>query len=203
MVPWSRSLMIWSRWHGDCFAPLDHHQRLKECTMIIRQMTAGMPVMLIIALTCSPAKAAPSQFASLSAIDNAVAAFTGQPIGVSGGAALPVDRRLRLAACQAPFSVAWYGAARTSVSVSCPDLGSWRIFVPVTAAARQQPAAIAVERGESITVSVVGEGFSVSEPAEALDSGPIGAWIRVRAGPKANPVRARIVRPGLAELPVE
>ena len=171
--------------------------------MTNRTIITGLPVIFILALTCAAAEAAPGQFASLSAIDNAVAAFTGQPIGVSGGATLPVDRRLRLATCDAPLALAWYGASRSSVSVSCPDLANWRIFVPVTASARQQSAATAVERGESITVSVVGDGFTVSEPAEALDSGPIGAWIRVRAGAKANPVRARIVRPGLAELPVE
>ncbi|WP_295527412.1 flagella basal body P-ring formation protein FlgA [Novosphingobium sp. Chol11] len=158
---------------------------------------------LMLALAASPAQAAPGQFASLSAIDNAVAAFTGQPIGVSGGAALPVDRRLRLAACAAPLALAWHGSAHASVSVLCPDAGSWRIFVPVTAAARQEPATAAVERGENITVAVVGDGFTVSQPAEALESGPVGAWIRVRTGPKTSPVRARIMRPGLAEMPVE
>ncbi len=158
---------------------------------------------LVLALAASPVAAAPGEFASLSAIDNAVAAFTGQSIGVSGGAALPVDRRLRLASCSAPFVLAWHGAAHASISVSCPDAGSWRIFVPVSAAARQEPAAVAVERGENITVAVVGDGFTVSQPGEALDSGALGAWIRVRTNPKTSPVRARVVRPGLAEVPVE
>ncbi len=192
--------MIWSKWHGDCFAEIEPHC-LKVCPMILRPMIPILPLML--ALAAAPADAAPGQFASLAAIDNAVAAFTGQAIGVSGGAALPVDRRLRLAACSAPFALAWHGSAQTSVSVSCPDAGSWRIFVPVTAATRQEPAAAAVERGENITLAVVGDGFTVSEPGEALESGPVGAWIRVRTGPKASPVRARIVRPGLAELPVD
>jgi flagellar basal body P-ring formation protein FlgA len=162
----------------------------------------SLPLMLALAIAATPAHAAPGQFVNLSAIDNAVAAFTGQTIGVSGGAALPVDRRLRLAPCSSPFALAWHGSAQTSVSVSCPDAGSWRIFVPVSAAARQEHAAAAVERGESITVAVVGDGFTVSQPGEALESGPVGAWIRVRTNPKASPVRARIVRPGLAEMPV-
>ncbi len=162
-----------------------------------------LPMMLALALAATPAHADPGQFASLSAIDSAVSAFTGQPIGVSGGAALPVDRRLRLAACSGPLALAWYGSAHASVSVACPDPGSWRIFVPVTAATRQETAAAAVERGESITLAVVGDGFTVSQPGEALESGPVGAWIRVRTGPKASPVRARIVHPGLAEMPVE
>lgn len=136
-------------------------------------------------------------------IDSAVAAFTGQQIGVPGGAAQPVDRRLRLAGCNAPLALAWYGAAQTSVLVSCPDLGGWRVFVPVREARRDAPAAIAVARGEGVTVTVAGDGFSVSQPGEALDAGAVGAWIRVRTSAKGDPLRARIVRPGLVELPLD
>jgi flagella basal body P-ring formation protein FlgA len=35
-----------------------------------------------------------------------------------------------------------------------------------------------------------------------MDAGAIGAWIRVRTNAKADPVRARIVRPGRVELPM-
>jgi flagella basal body P-ring formation protein FlgA len=142
-------------------------------------------------------------FTDLALIDNSVAAFTGQPIGVPGGAAQPVDRRLRLAACAAPLALSWYGAAQTSVLVSCPDMGGWRVFVPVREARREAPAAIAVARGEGVTVTVAGAGFSVSQPGEAMDAGAVGAWIRVRTAAKADPLRARVVRPGLVELPVD
>lgn len=151
-----------------------------------------------------PALAAPHT--DLAAIDNAVAAFTGQQIGVPGGAAQPVDRRLRLAACSAPLALSWYGNAQTSVLVRCPDAVGWRVFVPVSAARvapAVAPAAIAVARGEGVTVTVAGVGFSVSQPGEALDAGAVGAWIRVRTAAKAGPLRARVVRPGLVELPVE
>lgn len=151
-----------------------------------------------------PALAAP--LTDLAAIDNAVAAFTGQQIGVPGGAAQPVDRRLRLAACSAPLALSWYGNAQTSVLVRCPDAVGWRVFVPVSAARvapAVAPAAIAVARGEGVTVTVAGVGFSVSQPGEALDAGAVGAWIRVRTAAKAGPLRARVVRPGLVELPVE
>jgi flagella basal body P-ring formation protein FlgA len=59
-----------------------------------------------------------------------------------------------------------------------------------------------VARGEGVTITVAGDGFSVSQPGEAMDAGAIGAWIRVRTNAKADPVRARIVRPGLVELPM-
>ncbi len=149
-----------------------------------------------------PVLAAP--LTELAAIDRAVAAFTGQQIGVPGGAAQPVDRRLRLAACSAPLALSWYGNAQTSVLVRCPDAGGWRVFVPVGAPrAAEAPAAIAVARGEGVTVSVAGDGFTVSQPGEALDAGAVGAWIRVRTAAKADPLRARVVRPGLVELPVD
>jgi flagella basal body P-ring formation protein FlgA len=62
--------------------------------------------------------------------------------------------------------------------------------------------------------SLVGEGHRVTpveQGGEALDPGPVGGWIRVRSaaapgtGPAARTeaMRARIVRPGLVEVPVE
>lgn len=147
-----------------------------------------------------PARAEP--FADHAAIDAAVADFTGAGIGQGGGATLPVDRRLRLAACRQPLALGWNGARRDSVVVSCPDAGSWRIFVPVLVAAPTAAAAPAIARGEAVTIEASGEGFSVSQPGEALDAGAVGAWIRVRPAGKGEPLRARIVRPGLVSLPV-
>jgi flagella basal body P-ring formation protein FlgA len=141
------------------------------------------------------------------AIDRDVAAFTGQPIGAPGGAARPVDRRLRLVACTAPLALSWRGDARSSILVECPDTGGWHIYVATMAQpagnARQTPAVPVIERGQAVTVAVTGDGFSVSQPAEALESGAIGAWIRVRTQAKAEPVQAQVVRPGRVEVPVE
>ena len=162
-----------------------------------------LPLNFAALLAAPPLLAAPVPATNLAMIDNAVAAFTGQPIGVPGGAAQPVDRRLRLGLCSAPLALSWYGASQTSVLVSCPDAASWRVFVPVVQARRETPAAVAVAKGEGVTIIVAGDGFSVSQPGEALDAGAVGAWIRVRTNAKADPVRARIVRPGQVELPVD
>ena len=149
-----------------------------------------------------PAHAA-SPFADLAGIDREVADFTGKPIGQTGGAMMPVDRRLRLNACASPLALSWRTARRDAVLVQCPDPGSWRIFVPVRAG-ENAPAAIA--RGESVTIAVVGEGFAVSQPGEALDAGAVGDWIRVRtlrsgsANTQNDAVRARITRPGEVEV---
>jgi flagella basal body P-ring formation protein FlgA len=149
-----------------------------------------------------PAHAA-SPFADLIAIDREVAEFTGKTIGQNGGAMMPVDRRLRLNACVAPLALNWRTNRRDAVLVQCPDPGSWRIFVPVRMA-ENAPSAIA--RGEAVTIAVVGDGFAVSQPGEALDAGAVGDWIRVRTLRSGNnysqgdAVRARITRPGEVEV---
>ncbi|MFN3424450.1 MAG: flagella basal body P-ring formation protein FlgA [Novosphingobium meiothermophilum] len=151
-----------------------------------------------------PAGAQPAGFHDLAAVDAAVAAFTGAGIGQPGGAVLPVDRRLRLAPCRSPLAASWYGGRQDNVLVQCPDPGGWRLFVATSGNARQDAAAPpAVARGETVTVSVSGEGFAVSQPGEALESGPVGGWIRVRTSAKGVPIRARIERPGLVVVPLD
>lgn len=150
---------------------------------------------LVLALAAGPALAAPAGIADLSAIDAQVAAF-------AGGTAVPVDRRLRLTACAAPLALSWRGARRDTVLVQCPDPGGWRLFVPVVGGtAPGEAAEPVILRGDAVTVTVRGDGFSVSQPGEALEPGAQGAWIRVRAGARKDAIRARVVRPGLVEIP--
>ncbi len=148
--------------------------------------------------------AASAAFADLDAIDRQVAAFTGAAGGAQGGAAMPLDRRLRLRPCHWPLAVTWRGERRESVVVQCPDEGGWRLFVPVRAAAQPFAAMPAVNRGDAVTIAVSGDGFSVNQPGEALESGPIGAWVRVRpaggAGKPGGPMQARIIRAGLVGI---
>ncbi|MEQ8411688.1 MAG: flagella basal body P-ring formation protein FlgA [Erythrobacter sp.] len=156
------------------------------------------------------------------AIDAAVAAFTGVGVGEPGGAIAPADRRLRLAPCPAPLETAWHGRARTTVRVACPGPGGWRVFVALragpaagnAAGIAARPAARAaplVERGDPVTVMVRGRGFTVQQAGEAMEAGRAGDWIGIRLAAtsraasrsgRPEPVRARIVRPGLAEIPV-
>jgi flagella basal body P-ring formation protein FlgA len=153
----------------------------------------------------APAASAANPFADLAAIDAQVAAFTGHAIGQTGGASTAVDRRLRLNACRSPLALSWRAGRRETVLVECPDLGSWRLFVPVRAAEVSTGlASVAVARGEQVTVAVVGEGFSISQPGEAMDSGGVGEWIRVRGvkngTPQGDAMRAMIIRPGTVEV---
>ena len=148
-------------------------------------------------------------FADLGAIDRQVEAFTGSPIGAPGGALMPVDRRMRLRSCGAALAVSWNGLRRDSLQVQCPEAGGWRIFVQLAnASLGAAPALPAVSRGDAVTIAVQGDGFSVSQPGEALEQGPVGAWIRVRpvrsvaAGPKGDTLRAQILRPGMVVIPL-
>lgn len=162
-----------------------------------------------LALTLSMAAAATANAQTIrastdpAAIDRAVAAFTGAGIGTPGGARMASDPRLQLAPCAAPLTVSWHTPARTAVAVECPGPTPWRVFVaisPAQNAATPRPAP-AVKRGDALTIVVRGRGFSVQQPGEAMEAGAIGDWIEVRASRKAQALRARIERPGLAVVP--
>ena len=165
-------------------------------------MIRTVPV-LAAALCASPALA--QSYADLGAVARAVAAFTGAAQGAPGGAALPVDRRLRLAPCPAGLTLGWYGVRQDTVEVRCPVTRGWKLYVPLAASgANAAPAAPAIIRGDAVTISVSGVGFAVSQPGEAIESGAIGAWIKVRGPGQGAPVlRAKVLRPGLVgmELP--
>lgn len=154
------------------------------------------------------AAAVSGNFADLSAIDRQVAAFTGAGVGEVGGALTPVDRRLRLQPCLGGVALSWRTTLQDSVVVQCGDANGWRLFVPVKrpVAAVAAAQANAVNRGDAVSIAVSGDGFTVSQPGEAMEAGPIGAWIRVRpvsvGSASAEPMRARIERPGLVTLPM-
>lgn len=153
------------------------------------------------------AAASVTGFADLDAIDRQVATFTGAPAGQAGGAMTPVDRRLRLQPCRSGLALSWRSAAQDSVLVQCGDADGWRLFVPVRMSGAASAAPLAVARGDAVAIAVTGEGFTVSQPGEALEAGPVGGWIRVRlaggAGVlRAETMRARIERPGLVTVPL-
>ena len=89
----------------------------------------------------------------------------------------------------------------------------WR-DVPLTTGAMvgAMAAAPAVNKGDAVSIAVTGDGFTVSQPGEALEGGPIGGWIRVRpvksGGAAASfagngeTLRAQVVRPGTVAIPL-
>lgn len=162
---------------------------------------SGLAVALLLAV---PAHAA--AFADLDMLDRQVAAFTGAAVGQPGGALLPLDRRLRLQPCVTGVALSWRSANRESVVIQCGDANGWRLFVPVRQSGPDAPAELAVRRGDAVAIAISGEGFTVSQPGEALQSGAVGAWVAVRPASAgratADTIQGQIVRPGLVAVPV-
>ena len=156
---------------------------------------------LAIAALASAAPLLAQSYADLAAVDRAVAQFTGAAQGEPGGAAQPVDRRLRLAPCRVPLLTAWHGTRQDTVAVSCPVPGGWKLYVPLAGAGNAANAAPIITRGDAVTITVSGQGFAVSQGGEALESGAAGAWIKVRGlGAGAPVLRAKVLRPGVVGM---
>ena len=163
-----------------------------------------IPLLVSAAVLAGAAPAAAAGFTDPAEIDRAVAAFTGAAMGTEGGARLPVDRRLKLARCNAGLALEWYGRSQDTVLVRCPVAGGWRLFVPVESGPAAAPAQDVVARGEAVSIAVRGRGFTLSRQGEALEAGAVGEWIRVRpVGTKRDTIRARVLQPGKVgmELP--
>lgn len=160
-------------------------------------------------LAASPAAAA--GFQDTGALDRAVAAFTGRPIGAEGGARTPVDGRLRLAQCPT-VALAWRSDAHDAVVVTCsgPD---WRLFVqvmhaaPVAMTPSAAPAAAAVKappvirRGDPVTVEAGSDGFTIARDGVAMGDAPPGGRLLIKVDDAKSPVQAVAVESGRATLP--
>lgn len=158
--------------------------------------------------------AAGVQFQDTTAIDVAVAAFTGHQAGEEGGARTPVDKRLKLAACPLP-QLDWRGTYQDAVVVSC-DTPRWRIFVPVKLAAQAPRAPVAaaaapvaamvkaepvIRRGDPVTVEAGSGGFSITRDGVAMGDALPGGRFMVKVDPAKPPIQAVAVESGRATLP--
>ena len=164
-------------------------------------LAAALPFAALLMLH-TPAYAA--ELHDLAAIDREVAAFTGVPVGGSGGAQAQVDRQMRLARCSQPLALDYYGA-RTSIRVVCPDAGSWRVFVPLMQARGEEAGAAVVSRRDLLRVEAGGNGFRVSRSGEALEDGRAGAMIRVRINDgsrQGRVIAAEVIEAGRVRVPI-
>jgi len=166
---------------------------------------------MFLPLLLAPVFLSGAGFQDTAALDRAVAAFTGRPLGAEGGARAPVDPRLRLAPCPT-VALSWRTEAHDAVVASCtgPD---WRIFVPVTgarpAAARTVPSVISaptaatpvIRRGDPVVIAADDAGFSITREGVAMADAVPGARLLVRVADARAPVQAQAVAPGRATLP--
>lgn len=162
----------------------------------------------ICALCGNPAMA--QKFENLDRLDSIVAMSVGANIGEPGGAASPVDRRLKLAACPDMPQVS--GPVFGAAMVECKAHG-WRIRVPLTpggahaavpAARTVRPAAqkqVIVKRGDPVQLIAGGPSFTVSRLMIADEDGAVGDMIRVREDRKSDPVLAQVQEMGIVRIP--
>ena len=171
-----------------------------------------MRPLLALALAAFPAAASAQGFQSTQLLDQAVQQFTGAGIGTEGGAAAPVDRRLKLAACPLP-QLDWRTEAHDAVVVRCMA-PVWRIFVPVRQPARAPaPVSVAqrapapakpapvIRRGDPVTVEAGAAGFSITREGVAMGDAAAGGRLAVRVDPAKPPIQAVALEPGRAALP--
>lgn len=150
-------------------------------------MPKSRHIMAALAIGAAGPACAQAGFHDLAALDALVSANVGE------GAARPVDRRLRLAACpDTPVIAAPVGGA---VAVRCAARG-WRIRVPLVAPPRAASAEPAIRRGERVTVVVEMPAFTLSTSGIASESGPVGARIAVRVEGRATPLIGEILPDG-------
>ncbi|MDR6852523.1 flagella basal body P-ring formation protein FlgA [Sphingomonas sp. BE123] len=150
-------------------------------------------------------------FQSTEALDQLVERFAGAPIGAEGGARAAVDKRLKLAACDAP-QLSWRSAAEDAVVIRCQGPQQWRVFVPVNALPKAAPTAAApapvaakpelvIRRGDPVMLEAGAPGFSITREGLAMADATVGARVLVKTDDKRPPVAAIALAPGRAKLP--
>jgi len=154
--------------------------------------------------------AAAQSFQDTTALDKAVAGFTGHPIGEEGGAAMAIDKRLKLAACPT-VAMSWHTDRHDAVVVTCPA-PQWKIFVrtrmapppPAAAATPAVPAAkpvIVVKRNDPVTIVAGDNGFSVTRDGIAMSDAPVGGRVLVQVERGKPPIQTIVVEAGKVTLP--
>ncbi|WP_231639040.1 flagella basal body P-ring formation protein FlgA [Sphingomonas profundi] len=166
------------------------------------------------ALLLLPAPALAAGLQNLDALERRLVIALGADIGQPGGPTVPLDRRLKLAAC--PSDVAIDPPALGAVALRCAEIG-WRIRVPLvrggtggkilpaTGNAAPPPslarAAPVIRRGDPVDLIAGEPGFSVSSQVIAEQDGAPGDRIRVRGDPRKPPIMAEVVDAATVRLP--
>lgn len=146
----------------------------------------------------------------LDALERQLVIALGADIGHPGGPRVPVDRRLKLAACPTDLTIdpPRMGAA----TVRCAALG-WRIRVPLLPGGRESdPVAMSaivpapraepvIRRGDAIELATGARGFTVTSEVIAQRDGAVGDRIPVRADSKSAPLMVVVVDAGHARMP--
>jgi flagellar basal body P-ring formation protein FlgA len=162
---------------------------------MIRLHTALASVLLLAA----PALA--NDFEDFDRLDARIAELA----AATGEKADAIDRRIKLARC--PEAPALQRGSTGMIAIRCAALG-WRLRVPTNAAladlAQRGKVQIAetpvVRKGEAVNVMVVGDEFSVSYVATAMDDGAVGSSVRVKFSTAGAFLTATVTAPGKVQI---
>jgi flagellar basal body P-ring formation protein FlgA len=152
-------------------------------------MIRPIAAMLSAAMLASPAFA--DNFEDLAALDARVAEL---------GIADAIDPRIRLPRCPEPALLD--ANMPGMVAIRCASLG-WRLRVPLRAEssnAALPSQKLAVQRGETVNVMIVGDSYSLSYDGIAMDDGPVGGTVRVKFSTRGAFLTATVTGPGAVEI---
>jgi flagella basal body P-ring formation protein FlgA len=167
---------------------------------------------LALALILLPAPALAAGLQNLDALERKLVIALGADIGAPGGPTVPLDRRLKLAAC--PSDVVIDPPVMGAAVLRCAEIG-WRIRVPLVRGGKtlpaggsalpanlsQQRAAPVIRRGDPVDLVAGDSGFAVSSQVIAEQDGAPGDRIRVRGDRAKPPIMAEVVDSGTVRLP--
>jgi flagella basal body P-ring formation protein FlgA len=112
-----------------------------------------------------------------------------------------IDRRIKLPRC--PEAAMLDTGGNTMIAVRCLSLG-WRLRVPAVSApgpiSQNKAEPFAIRRGEGVNVMIVGDSFSVSYDATAMDDGAVGKPIRVKFSSGGTFLTATVIAPGKVQM---
>jgi flagella basal body P-ring formation protein FlgA len=176
-------------------------------------MKSAIPIPAIVLAALLLAATAHAQNAlppaqDLGELEQLVVTRLGADIGQPGGPMMPIDRRMRLAAC--PTGIEIDPPTIGAVTVRCTTAG-WRLRVPLTrpvavagaatsSTIPAQPAKADIRRGDPVELVAQGKAFQVSIDGTAMEDAFIGGRVRVSTGGRGQTLFAEVVDVGKVRL---
>lgn len=170
----------------------------------------GSALALAVAPVAVGAQTALPPAQNLDTLERMVVAALGADIGQVGGPLAPLDRRMRLADCGSGVQID--PPSIGAVTVRCPATG-WRLRVPLARSVTSfsprpgTPApqtiampASAVRRGDPVKLLAVGDRYSISIDATAMEDADIGGRVRVSTAAKGSTLFAEVIDVGRVRL---
>lgn len=165
-----------------------------------------------LALAATPllAQSAVPPAQDLNQLEQIVVTTLGADVGQPGGPMVPIDRRMRLAAC--PIGIQIDPPTAGAVTIRCTTAG-WRLRVPLmrvdiisTNGTSQNGGRLAarapadIRKGDPVQLIAQGQSYSISVDAMAMEDANIGGRIRVSAASKPGTLFAEVIDVGRVRL---